>query len=252
MCHAVDPAGGLHALHPSVGSVGHQVAPLAAVATVVRNVHAVHHVILVAVDVLVAEAVRVVQLVEHRLAVRVRFLVEGFAVTFHAANGRAVRVHRVLHAYLRRAAGRACVGVLTRAALHLAVSPPILGKKQVGDVVVHQAVYLLHTSLGRVEVEVSPRHARCCRAAGDTGSQFVPDHAAAHYGAQVGLHLHPVGFHVLYLRAVAQHHHVKLRSLQNREVQGNGICRNVGYQVHAGNELRAERAHHYRAHYETS
>ncbi len=57
------------------------------------------------VDVLIAEAVRVVQLVEHRLAVRVRLLVEGLAIAFHAANGRAVRVHRVLHAYLRRAAG---------------------------------------------------------------------------------------------------------------------------------------------------
>ena len=161
MCHAVNPAGGLHAFHPSVGSVGHQVAPLAAVATVVRNVHAVHHVVFMAVDVLVAEAVRVVQAVEHCLAVRVCLLVEGLAVAVHAANGRAVRVHRVLHAYLRCAAGRAHIGVRTRTTLHLAVPASVLGKEKVGDVIVHKTVYLLHASLGRVVVEVGPRHARC-------------------------------------------------------------------------------------------
>ena len=158
--HAVNPASGFRALHPSVGAVGHQVAPLAAVAAVVRNVHAVHHVVLVPVDVLVAQAVDVVDSGEHALAVKVDFLVECQTVAFHAANCRAVGVHGVLHADLGGTAGRARIGVLTRTALCLAVSSSILGKEQVGDVVVHQAVYLLHAALHTVIVEVGPRHAR--------------------------------------------------------------------------------------------
>ena len=60
------------------------------------------------------------------------------------------------------------------------------------------------------------------------------------------LFLCPVGFHVLNLRAVAQHYHVELGGLQDGEVKGNGICRNIGYQIHAGYELRAKRTDHHR------
>mgnify|MGYP006873073590 CR=1 FL=1 len=106
------------------------------------------------------KAVDVVDSGEHALAVKVDFLVEGEAVAFNAANCRAIGVHGVLHADLGGAAGRASVGVLTCAALRLAVSSSILGKEQVGDVVVHKTVYLLHAAQHRVVVEVSPRHAR--------------------------------------------------------------------------------------------
>ena len=198
-----------------------------------------------AVDVLIAEAVRVVNTGKDGFAILLS-PVESEAVFCHAAYGRAVCIHRVLHTKLCCAAG--CPGVAMRAcaALCLAVAPTILGIEQVGYPVVHQTVYLLHSPLYAVVVEVRPRHTCCRTAACDTGSQLVTHDAAAYHAAQVGSLLHPFGFHVLYPRAVAQHNHVELCRFLDGEIQGRGIGWNIGYKIHAGLELRAERADDYR------
>ena len=90
----------------------------------------------------------------------------------------------------------------TRAALLLAVTPAILRVEKVRDTRVHQGVYLLHASLGRVIVEIRPAHARRGTAAGNAGAQLRSHYRAAHNRTKVLVIGNPVRFHVLDLVAV--------------------------------------------------
>ena len=55
---------------------------------------------------------------------------------------------------------------------------------------------------------------------------------------------HPIGLHILDLVGVGKNHLVKLGRVQDREVQGRGVLRNIRYQVHSGLELQTDRRDH--------
>ena len=67
-------------LHHADTAVRHPDTPFALVAAVIRQVHAVHHVILVAVDVFIAQAADIVHLHNHCLTVLVPALIPGILV----------------------------------------------------------------------------------------------------------------------------------------------------------------------------
>ena len=79
-------------------------------------------------------------------------------------GGGVVLVDGVLHADGHRPVLWLGITRLAIAALPLAVGRTVFGIEEVGDVFVHLVVYLLHTTLGTVVVEVGPcqvGHARC-------------------------------------------------------------------------------------------
>jgi hypothetical protein len=55
---------------------------------------------------------------------------------------------------------------------------------------------------------------------------------------------HPIGLHILDLVGVGKYDLVELGRVQDREVQGRGVLRNIRYQVHARLELQADRWNH--------
>ena len=154
---------------------------------------------------------------------------------------------RIRHAAACRAAGGTVVRVATCTALLLAVTTTILRVEQVRDARVHQSIDLLHTPLDTVIVEICPRKARSRAAARDAGTELRAHDRTANNSAKVLVVGNPVGFHVLDLVAVRQHHLVELRRVQNREVKGRGVCRNLGDQVHTRLETVAQGRDHDRA-----
>ena len=150
----------------------------------------------------------------------------------------------VCHPVFGRSACCAVIVMLTGTALFLHIPAPVLCIAQVRDAAVHQRIYLLHTPLLAVVVEVRPGHACRGRSSGDAGTQFTAHHRTAHNGTQMLLIGHPIRFHVLYLVAVAQYHAVKLCRVQNGEMQGCSTFRNVCYQIHAGFKFQADGRHH--------
>ena len=70
----------LLALYHTDTAVRHPNTPFALVAAVIRQVHTVHHIILVAVDVLVTDTADVVHLHNHCLTVLVPALIPGILV----------------------------------------------------------------------------------------------------------------------------------------------------------------------------
>ena len=186
MRHACNPlAAVLLALHHADTAVRHPDAPFAHVAAVVRQIHAVHHVILVAVDVLIAQAADIVHLHHSRLSVFVPTLIPGILVhqpvnqrihDFVVDDIRFIVADGVCHPMLCRSACCAVVGMLSGTALFLHIPAPVTGIAQIRNAAVHQRIYLLHTTLLAVIVEVCPGHACRGRSSGDAGTQF-----ASHY-----------------------------------------------------------------------
>ena len=117
-----------------------------------------------------------------------------------------------------RAARLAVVVVRTCTALRLHVPASIFRIRKVGYPRVHHRVYLLHAPTLRVVVEVCPCQAARRRAVRHARPQLFAHYRAAHHGAQISILMHPFRLHVLYLVAVRQHHHIKLRRVQYREV----------------------------------
>ena len=254
MRHACNPLTAvLLALYHTDTAVRHPDAPFALVAAVIRQIHAVHHVILVAVDVLVAQAADIVHLHHGRLSVFVPALIPG--ILMHQAVNQRIRdfvvddirfviADGVCHSMVGRSTRCPVIVMLTGTALFLHVPTPVLCIAQVRDAAVHQGIYLLHATLLAVIVEVRPCHACRGRSSGYAGTQLAAHYRTAHNGTQMFLIGHPIRFHVLYLVAVAQHHAVKLCRVQNGEMQGCSTFRNVCYQIHAGFKFQADGRHH--------
>ena len=209
-------------LHHHNRTVRHPDAPLAHIATRVRYVHPVHHVILVSVDVLIAQATDIVHL--RHLCSTILVLLHIPGILMHKIVHKTVRhirinplrlfvAHSVLHAPRCRTASRACIRVRTCATLLLHVLSPILCIAQICDAPVHQRVYLLHTSLHAIVVEVHPCHVCSRRTTRYAGTQFCANHRAARHTTKVLVVGHPVRLHVFNLLAVTQHHLVKLSSV---------------------------------------
>ena len=249
MRHGGNPDTGAHGTLNQAGTaVRHPDTPLTGIARVIRKVHAVHHVIFMTVDVLVAKAADIVHLCHRSAAVAVRVTVPGVLV--HGVFYQAVRhvrvdgtgflvADRVRHPAARRAASSAAVRMLAGSALLLAVATAVLGIEQVGNTRVHQRVYLLHASLGGVIMEIRPAHARRSAAAGNAGAQLRSHHRTAHNRTKVLVIRHPVGLQILDLVRVTQDYLVELRRVQYGEVKGSGTRRDFRYQVHARLELVA-------------
>ena len=96
-------------------------------------------------------------------------------------------------------------------------------------------------------MEVRPRKARRRAAARDAGTQFGSHDRTANNSAKMLVVGNPVRFHVLDLVAVGKHHLVKLRRVQDREVEGSGTVGDLGNQIHTGLELVAQRRDNDRA-----
>jgi len=197
--------------HPAHAAVRHPDTPLTVVSAVIRHVHAVHHVPLVAVDVLIAQAAGVVHLRHRCAAVFVHAPVPGklvHAIVHDAVRNAAVHAGRLFvpdgvpHTAACRAARRAVIRVLSRTTLLLRVPAPIEGEEQVRDARVHQRVYLLHTPLYRVVMEVRPCHARRRATTSYRRPQLRADDRRAHHRAQMLVVGHPLRLHILYPRAV--------------------------------------------------
>ena len=254
MRHACNPLTAvLFPLHPTHRAVRHPDAPFAHVAAVVRQIHAVHHVILVTVDVLIAQAADIVHLHHGYLPIFVPALIPGILV--HQAFNQRIRnfvvdgirfivADGICHSMIGRSACCAVVGMLSGTALFLHIPAPVTGIAQIRNAAVHQRIYLLHTPLLAVVVEVRPGHACRGRSSGYAGTQLAAHHRTAHNSTQMFLIGHPIRFHVLYLVAVAQHHAVKLCRVQNGEMQGRCTFRNICYQIHAGFKFQADGRHH--------
>ena len=254
VCHACCPlVTGRFALHPAHRAVRHPDAPFAHVAAVVWQVHAVHHVILVAVDVLIAQAADIVHLHYGCLSVFVTALIPGILVhqtvnqrirDFVVDGIRFIVADGICHPMLCRPACCSVVGMLSGTALFLHVPTPVPCIAQIRNAAVHQRIYLLHAPLLAVIVEVRPGHACRGRSSGYAGTQLAAHYRTAHNSTQMLFVGHPIRFHVLYLVAVAQYHMVKLSRVQNGEMQSGRTLRNVCYQIHAGFKLQADGRHH--------
>ena len=122
-----------------------------------------------AVDVLIAKTTDIVYLRHGRRTILVLATIPGILVDLVIVHKRvrylvvyfirSIITDRILHAVARRTARYAVVCMLTASALFLAVTTPITGIKQVRDTRVHQCVYLLHTTLLAIIMEVDPVHA---------------------------------------------------------------------------------------------
>ena len=209
MGHSGDPPVGVgHAFYPPDAAVGHQYTPLAGVAARVGQIYAIHHVVLVAVDVLIAQTARIVDLNHGVRTVLIACPVPGVLVdeiidkTARDVGIDAVRLlvaDGVLHTASGSAAGLATVGVLARAALLLNILTAVFSVHQVGYTRVHQGVYLLHASLYAVIVEVGPAHTRGRGSAADDAAQPVTDYGTADDSAKVFIVMVPLRLHILYL-----------------------------------------------------
>ena len=121
-----------------------------------------------AVNVLIAKATDIVYLGHGRRTILVLAAIPGVLVDRTVHDGirdlvvyfiRFIITDRILHTVTCRTARYAVVRMLTASALFLAVTTPITGIKQVRDTRVHQCVYLLHTTLLAIIMEVDPVHA---------------------------------------------------------------------------------------------
>ena len=110
----------------------------------------------------------------------------------------------------------------------------------------HEGVDLLHAPLDAVVVEVRPVHVRGCRAARHARPQPLAHHRAPHHGAKVLVARRPLRLDVLDFVAVAQHHLVELRRVQDGEIKLSGPRRNVAHQVHPRLEAVADGGHDHR------
>ena len=145
--------------------------------------------------------------------------------------------HGVGHAVLHCTADCAVVGMGTGSALFLGVPATIFGIEEVGDAEVHKRVYLLHSPLRAIIVEVGPGHT-CQRVfAGNGRSELAVDLGSAYHGTEVFVIVVPVRLHVLDLRGVGQHDLVKLCRGQYGEVERNSTFGHIRYEVHARLEL---------------
>ena len=123
-------------------AVRHPNAPFEIIVIVIRQINAVHHFPLVAVNVFVAQAADVIHLCHCCTAILVYAPVPGILVhaivhdTIRNATADAARLRiadSVPYATLCRAARRAVVRVLSRSALFLSVPTPVAGEEQVGN-----------------------------------------------------------------------------------------------------------------------
>ena len=192
-------------------AVRHPNAPFEIIVTVIRQINAVQHFPLVAVNVLIAHAADIVHLRHRRTAVLVRASVPGELVhetVYETVRNAAVHTGSffvsdgVPHAPCRRAARRAGVRVLPRSALFLSVPASVPGVEEVGNAGVHQRVYLLHATLNTVIMKVRPSHARSRAAAGYRCTQLGTDDRRADYGTEMLVVRHPLRLHVLYPCAI--------------------------------------------------
>ena len=123
-------------------AVRHPNAPFEIIVTVIRQINAVHHFPLVAVNIFVTQTADVVHLCHCCTAILVYAPVPGILMhaivhdTIRNATADAARLRiadSVPHATLSRAACRAVVRVLSRSALFLSVPTPVAGEEQVGN-----------------------------------------------------------------------------------------------------------------------
>ena len=199
-------------LYHDRAAVRHPNAPLALIAARVRQVHTVHHVILVSVDVLIAQAADIVHLRYLCSTVLVLVYIPGILVHSVLVHQTVCHIrvdclcaliaYGVLHASRHRAASRAHIRMRASATLLLHVPPAILRVCKVRNAEVHQSVNLLHTPLHAVIVEVRPCHACCSAAARYAGTQLAAHNRTAHNSAQMLIVRKPFRLHILYLAAV--------------------------------------------------
>ncbi len=232
-------------LYHEGAAVGKPYPPLAGVTACVRKVDTVHHIVLMAVDILVAQAADVIHLL-HGLRPVLLFDVPSvlvYEVLYHGV--RYVRIygfgslvaHGIGHAVFHGATDCAVVGVGAGSALLLGIPATVFGVEEVGDAEVHHRVYLLHAALGAVIVEVGPGHACQCVFAGNGRSELAVDLGGADNGAQMFVIVVPVGFHVLYLCRVGKDDLVKLRCNEYGEVERHCSFGHIDNEVHARLEL---------------
>ena len=143
MCHGCSPlitAGS--AFHETCRSVRHPDAPFPAVTAVVRQIHPIHHIILVAENVLISKATYIVYLYHGRFTVFIICLVPGVLVD--KPVDKRIRHSRINstgflvtdgigHAIRGSSSSSTHICVLSGTALLLAVTSAVFRIEQVGD-----------------------------------------------------------------------------------------------------------------------
>ena len=200
------------ALYHNSAAIGHPNAPLALIATRVRQVHTVHHVILVSVDVLIAQAADIVHLRHLCCTILILVYIPGIlvhSVLIHQTVCHirvdclcALIAYSVLHASRHSTASRAHIRMRASATLLLHVPPAILRVCKVRNAEVHQCIYLLHTSLHAVIVEVRPCHTCSSASARYASTQLAAHYRTAHNSTQMLVVGKPFRLHILYLAAI--------------------------------------------------
>ena len=161
-------AGGGHALDITDTAIGHPYTPLADIISVVRDIHPVHHLIFVAIEIDIAETADIVDL-RHSLCPEC-IRVDEPCVLMHEVLDKAVCYIRVdgfgvfipdgvLHTTEHGVGSDgSAVAMRPGSALFLHIPAAIEGIGEVGETGVHHRIDLLHTPLLAVIVEVCPRH----------------------------------------------------------------------------------------------
>ena len=212
MRHACYPlVTGRFALHHADTAVRHPNTPFTHVTTVVWQVHTIHHIIFVPINILVTDTAYIVYLSNHRRTVLVLAYIPSILVNktvykricyFIIDGKRCIITDSVLHAITGRTTRDTITIMLPRTALFLHVTAAITCIAQVRNTAVHQGIYLLHTPLLAVIMKVRPRHTAGCIITGYTRTQFAAHYTAAYYRTKMFVIAHPVRFHILDLVAV--------------------------------------------------
>ncbi len=192
-------------------TVRHPNTPFPLITAIIRQVHTVHHIVFMAVDILITQTTDIVYLGHGRRTILVTASIPRVLVNRAVHYGirdlvvyfiRFIITDRILHPINGCTARGTVIRMLTASALFLAVTTAISRIKQVRYTRVHHSVYLLHATLLAVKMKVDPVHIRRRGISCYTGTKLASDHAAAHHGTKMFLVGHPVGFHVLNLVAV--------------------------------------------------
>ena len=114
------------------------------------------------------------------------------------------------HSMRHRTTSGSVIRVLSGSVLLLDIPPSVLGIEEVCNPRMHHRVYLLHTTLYAVVMEISPRHTCGSRSACHTSPKFISYDAASNDTTQISILMYPVRFHVLNLRAIGKYDLIKL------------------------------------------